>query len=174
MNQKLARKKGTELAYGAFFVDWLNKNYGCNYNTVSNEQEDSDIDVFGVSSKKEKLNLQMVTTNGETLRFAKQNSKKIAKNKEFDLILVDLDGWLKKAIADKNKKYYSKPEELIIIIEGFLPTPSPEEVKKTLVVNQNIQFQGIYYVSLPVISSTHLDYEKEGYVVTIKSAFDSI
>lgn len=172
--KKYEIQKLRELLYGGFFVEWINKEYKFDYKALHNEEEDSDIDIFGVSPKKDKLNLQMVTSNGETLKLAKQNSKKMATGEEFDLIPVNLDGWLKKAIADKNKKHYSKPEELIIIIEGFLPTPSPEEVKKTLIVNQNIQFKGIYYVSLPVISSTNLDYEKEGYVVIVKRAFDSI
>lgn len=172
--RKYETQKLRELLYGRFFVEWINKEYKFDYKALHNEEEYSDIDVFGVSRKKEKLNLQMVTSNGETFKLAKQNSKKIGTDEGFDTIQVNLVSWLEKAIADKNNKHYSKPEELIIIIEGFLPTPSPEEVKKTSIVNQNIQFKGIYYVSLPVISLTNLDYEKNGYVVTIKKAFDFI
>lgn len=173
MNKELRRKKVTELTYGNFFIAWINENYGYGYSPIVNDEENSDVDVFGVSPKKDKLNLQMVTSNGETLKLAKQNSRKISTGGEFEAMPVNLDGWLKKAISDKNKKHYSSPTELIIIIEGFMPTPSPEEVRKSLNMNQETQFKGIYYVSLPVVSSTNLDYEKEGYVVTIKSAFDS-
>lgn len=171
MNRISDGKKASELEYGEFFTTWVNNKYGYTYKAIANKEEYSDVDVFGTADKEVKLNLQMVTSNGETLKLAKQNSKKIAVGGEFDNMPVDLDGWLKKTITDKNNKNYSKPEELIIIIQGFMPTPSPKEVKNVLSLNPDTRFKGVYYVSLPVLSSTNRNYEKDGYVVVIKDAF---
>ena len=62
------KHKDIELAYGQFFIDWVNKVYGFDYYVKPNEEEKSSIDVFGYSASKEVLNLQMITSNAETIK----------------------------------------------------------------------------------------------------------
>ena len=74
-------------------------------------------------------------------------------------------------IKDKDKHYSkNEKENLILIIEGFMPTPRLDEIKKNFKQYNQLDFKGIYYVSLPVISSTRQEYEEKGYVVVIKEA----
>lgn len=173
MNSSASPNKSGELQYGQFFIDWLNTEFNFDYKVVINNEENSDTDVFGISKNKERLNLQIVSSNGPTLQLASQNKKSFQKGQEFQVLEVNASDWTTKAVTDKLQKFYSNPEQLIIIIEGFLPTPTPEEVEEIFTSEDGTPFRGVYYVSLPVKSSTNLSYETNGYVVTIKDAFNS-
>lgn len=163
-------KKQKELQYANFLVDWLNNSLSLDYRAFPNEEESSEIDIFATSASwKIKLNFQMVTSNGKTLKLAVQTKERIKKGLDIEVIDVDLVGWVSSIIEDKDRKYPKREKEnLVLVIEGFIPTPTPEEVEKSFKQYKRSDFRGIYYVSLPVISSTNQDYERNGYVVVIK------
>lgn len=173
MNSNISPNKLSELQYGQFFIAWLNTEFNFDYKAVANNEEYSDTDVYAISNSRGKLNLQIVSSNGPTLKLASQNKRRFQKNHDFQVLEVNASEWTTKAVTDKLQKFYSNPEQLIIIIEGFLPTPTPEEVEEIFKSENDLPFKGAYYVSLPVRSSTNLSYETNGYIVTIKDAFNS-
>ena len=163
------KHKDIELAYGQFFIDWVNKVYGFDYYVKPNEEEKSSIDVFGYSASKEVLNLQMITSNAETIKLAVQSRNNIKGGLEIKTIDVKGIDWILQAINKKVEINYSNADELILIIQGFMPTPNPKEIEKCIPVT--VPFKGIYFVSLPKISFPCEDFETNGYIVAIKSAF---
>lgn len=163
-------QKKSELEYADFFVNWINTQAGFDYKAVVNPEENSEVDIFAISSTSNpKLSLQVVSSNGETMRLAADTSRRMTNGQEINLKEVELEKWILKAIRDKDQKYpLELKRELILIIEGFMPTPSPTEVQNKFSDLSESPFKGIFYVSLPVSSSTNRDYEKNGFVVGIK------
>lgn len=169
MNSSILQK-ATELTYGNFFIQWLNNAFGWEFEAKANSEENSEIDIYALSvNDKPNLNFQMVTSNGETMRLAAETKQKINKGQDIELIAVQPIEWISKVIEEKDKKYpLSLKENLILIIQGFMPIPTPEEIKISFKTYSSLSFKGIYYVSLPAVSSTHKDYEDNGYVIAIK------
>ena len=162
-------KKQKELYYSKFFINWLNSVMDWDYQVVPNVVESSDVDVFANSdTSKPQLKLQNVTSNGETLKLAAKNKKHMEKDESFEVVGVKPEEWISKSIKDKEKKYGNATQDLILIVEGFMPVPSPSEVSMMFAKHKNSPFKGIFYISLPVLSSTRLDYEDTGYVYPIK------
>jgi len=165
--KKACRQKLAELGYARFFVKWLNNTYGFDYVAKPNTEENSPIDIFAISSTGEsRLNLQIVTSHGDVMKNRAKNQDAIKKGEALSVGDVNIEKWVLEAIDKKNKKYPSDiKRDLILLIAGFIPTPEPDSVRKTLQSITRLLFKGIYYVSLPVISSQVTEYTRNGFVV---------
>lgn len=81
----------------------------------------------------------------------------------------DIKKWIDDVIKKKNEKYPPEVKKnLVLLIEGHIPTPAPVDISSIGHNYSSCQFKGIYYVSLPVYSSEETDYTKNGFVVPIK------
>lgn len=163
-----------ELQYSQFFIQWLNKKT-CNmdYQVSENNEENSEIDAYAISKSNcyPKLNLQVATSHGEIFKRSAINTNRLKKGKDIIVGDVDIEKWIYDVIKKKDKMYSSEVKEnLVLLIEGHIPTPAPEDIPKSQQYS-DCPFKGIYYVSLPVYSSIETDYTKNGFVVPIKDMF---
>ena len=163
-----------ELQYANCFIQWLNKKYSLDYQIKENSEENSEVDAYAISKSKcyPKLNLQVTTSHGEIFKHSAVNTNCLKKGKDIICNDVNIENWIHSAIEKKAKNKYS-PElqkDLILLIEGHIPTPTPDDIPK-LQHDSDYPFKGIYYVSLPVYSSIETEYTKNGFVVPIKDIF---
>lgn len=157
-----------ELQYSQFFIQWLNKTYKLDYQVSENTEENSEIDAYAISKSNcyPKLNLQVATSHGEFFKRVAINTNRLNKGKDIIVGDIEIEIWIYDIIKKKDEMYSSEVKEnLVLLIEGHIPTPAPEDIPK-LQHYSDYTFKGIYYVSPPVYSST--DYAKKGFVVPIK------
>jgi len=158
-----------EFQYSGFFVEWLNETHNFDYEVVENNEEKSEIDAYATSKSNTfpNLNLQLVTSHGEVLKQSAMNTDSVMKGKDVIVGEVNIEEWISDVIKKKDKKYSMESRSnLILLIEGRIPTPSPQSIKG--LDFSGYPFKGIYYVSLPVISSQETAATKNGFVIVIK------
>ncbi len=166
--KKQELQKLHELEYAQFFIDWFNGKYGLDYKVLPNKEEYSDTDIFADSDTQEQLLLQNVTSGGEMLELAHVSAGQIQRGEQINAMQVRPLEWISKSIDDKEKKYGNLAQSLMLLVEGFLPVPSPEEISGLSAKYKDSKFKAIFYVSPPVLSSTREEYEEKGYVYPIK------
>jgi hypothetical protein len=166
--------KESEIKYAQFFIDWLNKTNNLDYQVLANQEENSPVDVYAVSKiRNSRLQLQLVTSGGSTMRLADANTRRLEKNEPLAVENVEWKQWIIDAIKKKDKKYaLAVRQDLILLIEGCLPVPNPQWIGETFQTLSRLTFRGIYYVSPPVESSSRACYIRNGFVVPIKNIFE--
>ncbi len=162
-----------EMNHGRYFIDWVNATYGLDYQSFPNHLQSSDVDVFAESlNQLPKLELQMVTSDGPTEQLMAETVRRLQRGLDIEVKEVKPIEWVSDVIDSKTQKYPDNiKQDLILIIQGFMPTPDPRVIKKGFGKYTDSQFKGIYYVSLPVHSSLGAEDEKNGFVVAIKDCF---
>ncbi len=159
-----------DLKYATYFLNWFNKTYNFDYKAFENDEQKSPVDIYGKSSLgRLTLNLQMSLAEGGVIKLAHENTKQFKKGLKHNIVAanIDFDNWITETIKFKEGRYSkSVKNSLILIVQGYSPTPDPVEVRKFYKNYENSDFKGIYYVSLPVVS--YPPKNPSGYVEPIK------
>ncbi len=137
-------KKRAEVSFAEFLANWLNDQNNWDYKVTPNVVESSEVDVFLNSlSGKRQFKLQNVTSNGETLKLANKNKRHVQKGEPFEVTDVKPEKRISKSIDDKQKKYGEGARDLVLLIKGFMPVPSPSKVGTMFSNYKNSSFRGI-------------------------------
>jgi len=143
----MSRERPYELQHAQVFVKYLNQKHSLDYEAYNYPDEDSEIDAYATSvSGKPQLNFQNVYSGGE---FEKTSIQNMRKNEDEEMKRLDVEphSWIFEGINKKEKEY---PEDvkknIILLVEGYIPTPLPEEVKSIIPENFKSGFLGVYYV----------------------------
>ncbi|PSO44630.1 MAG: hypothetical protein BRC22_02235 [Parcubacteria group bacterium QH_9_35_7] len=163
-----------EITWAKYFVDYINKEFNTDFVAQNNEQQNSDVDVFAVSSSGEfdTLNIQLTQIHPELFyeqiggrkKFGSEvkptrnynHKTEIEKSSQMETKIKYL---LKEAI-DKKQIGYANPEDIVLVLQGYFQVDMVRRAIEELKEAPTWNFKGIYYV-FPGIN--------RGGVVNIKS-----
>ena len=161
-------KKNNEYVWASVFVNHINDRYAFDYIVEPQHDENSLIDMWAVSKSNTypTLNLQLtyaievpfvaVIKNERIIDYSKQPTE--------DAIERKLQKFTLRNIPVHN---------IILIIQGYMDPEAAKDVfaDPSLEKYKTYPFQGIYYVTPPMISGETNEYIQKGFVATLKNAF---
>jgi len=130
------------------------------YEALSEDEEKTDIDTYIIEPSGKRVSIQNVTSEGDVLWNMNRNTKAFNNNRAFEAREVNHLKWTREVLTKKEAMGYSKPEELVIVVRGSMPTAPPNlitQLKPTM-----SRFAGIYYVSVPNTD------QESGYILALK------
>jgi hypothetical protein len=160
-------KRNNELVWASVFAHEINKQFGFDYTLVPERGENSPVDVYAVSGSGKFPQLQLQLTHAVELPFmAYEEPSNADYTKQ-----PTLDAINKK--CEKLKRQGADLSKLILIIQGYMNQETAAIVfaDSDFVPIRDYDFQGIYYVSPPMLSEEPSESLQDGFIITIKNAF---
>ena len=171
--------KNEEKEFAKFFISQLNNKYNFDYKIVPNDAEnvkDGDVDIFALSSKHPKINLQLTTW--ERLYFERSaEASREAESTGSDFVwfrgpVLNKEKGVREAIIKKENKYSQEVKKnLILLITGSLgPLLNDKYAKKIFADLSKSTFKGLYSVHFPS-SKENSSQPHNGEIIAIKNVF---
>lgn len=167
-------KKDHEVEVVQFFLDLSNQKRSTDYVATPVAREDSEIDCFGksIDVASPQLKFQVSTAEGMVIRTAMLNSRLYEEGLGMRTCTVNHRWWIEDVIRKKSLAYPDVlKKDLILLIEGSVPTPSQVELERDLQKIPSGGFKGVYVVCLPVCAYPKRDETVNGLIYVIKDAF---
>lgn len=162
-----------------FLIDWKNKSEGTDLEIDQDfNEENSPIDVKVLSKSKGKVyNFQNVAyRDGNFYKYGQSN---IPGFKPLMVLGIAMSPEQRKqsiieCIKGKENKYpASVVRDIILLVEITIPTVLPEELDTLFDKRLETEFQGVYFVKLPVeMPSLNDKYDMHGFVYPLKEAIN--
>lgn len=168
MNAAEMLKKNSENSWARIFVTYINSEYGFDYEVQTQSSESSPVDVLAVSKEdKHKtllLQLTYVVETPFTVHSTAQSDPGFTEDPA------------KQAIERKRLKFTAQGlnmENIILILQGYMDSATAARVFSDPGFEKYKQysFQGIYYVSPPMISGETDEVVQDAVIYPIKNAF---
>ncbi len=148
------KKKENELKFAKVFIDWLNKKNNFDYFVIPNEKEnkkESWADVYAVSRSRkfEQLDLQLVTSDGHSLKNLAKSKKINKKTGQIAIVTTDLNSEerVKEMIYEKEQSYSQEVKQsIILLIQKEVGPEFNEEYFFKIFQDFNSDYKGIYLV----------------------------
>jgi hypothetical protein len=161
-------KRNNELVWASVFASEINRIHGFDYTLVPERGEDSPVDVYAVSKSKKYPQLQLQLTHAVELPFMAYEE---AQNADYTK-KPTLDAINRK--CEKLKRQGADLTKLILVIQGYMN----EETAHAVFADPDFEpikdydFAGIYYASPPMLSEDTHESLQDGFIITLKSAFN--
>jgi hypothetical protein len=154
-----------ELNVTEHFVKHLSEATSSKYLALAEQEENSDADTWVKEPDENLIPVQNVTSEGTTLKMMVENTRAFHRGQPLRVEPVEQDKWITSVLAAKEAKHYSDASNIVLLLQGSLPYPTPEQVLALLPIESS--FAGVYYVAPP--SSSY----PEGYVVCMKPYWET-
>ncbi len=167
------KQKEDEIEVATFFIGRLNALYDLDYKIFPNDENknggEKDVDVYGRSTSKEELKLQLTTSDAEVLRKEALMVKEYKKDKKSKVFISNLTPEYCIKLAIENKKLHSGKEDVCLIIHSeYSGLVNKDYARKNFPRYNNSAYQAVYWVLMPSNNSSH---PHSGQIVAIKNYF---
>jgi hypothetical protein len=161
-------KKSNEYVWASVFVNHINLHYGFDYEVVPEPEEATPVDMRAVSLSLQYPALDLQLTYALETPFV-----------AFPQIASDFSKEPTLAAIDKKLEHYRKigtaTEKLILLVQGYMSKTAGKRAFSHPALKRyaHYPFKGIYYVSPPMVSGETNESIQQGFVYTIKDAFEN-
>lgn len=158
-------KTDNENLWGEFFISFINREKGLDYDIHSNKEESSDIDVFAKSKSGKYPDVPLQLT------YAKEQDFSII-NKPRECI------YSKEVIIDAvERKIIKCSNDIILVIQGYMSECWIRDVFNQDLFNEikekEYNLRGIYYITPPsLINKNGKNIQSEGFCICLKDGFN--